>query len=265
MTVLEYDRSFEGLLTAIFEVYEYKIRDASIRKSGEANYSLFGQTRSVNSDKQKAARVWKKLQEKLSLTSVNHFYRSYLSELPAIEDHLLGYVQYVLSSKQNVENNYGHKDVLALQETSRMVHREKHRMEAFVRFQLTKDQLYYSIIQPDYNVLPLISKHFSDRYADQRWLIYDARRKYGLYYDKQTVEEVEMEFGVDVHDKSQVSAIFDEREELWQKLWQQYFTSVNIPARKNMKLHIRHMPKRYWKYLPEKMPNYTTGLTDDSQ
>ena len=49
-------------------------------------------------------------------------------------------------------------------------------MEAFVRFQCTKDQLYYAIIQPDYNVLPLISKHFEKRYADQRWLIYDIRR-----------------------------------------------------------------------------------------
>ena len=56
-------------------------------------------------------------------------------------------------------------------------------MEAFVRFQLTKDGLYYCIIQPDYNVLPLISNHFEKRYADQRWLIYDSRRKYGIYYD----------------------------------------------------------------------------------
>jgi predicted DNA-binding helix-hairpin-helix protein len=44
----------------------------------------------------------------------------------------------------------------------------------FNGFQCTKDQLYYAVIQPDYNVLPLISKHFERRYADQRWLIYDV-------------------------------------------------------------------------------------------
>jgi probable DNA metabolism protein len=43
--------------------------------------------------------------------------------------------------------------VLTVQQTSRKVHREKHRMEAFVRFQLTKDQLYFAIVQPDFNVL----------------------------------------------------------------------------------------------------------------
>ncbi len=56
-------------------------------------------------------------------------------------------------------------------------------MEAFVRFQLIKDGLYYATVQPDYNVLPLILKHFKDRYADQRWLIYDTLRKYGILYD----------------------------------------------------------------------------------
>jgi probable DNA metabolism protein len=44
----------------------------------------------------------------------------------------------------------------------------------------------------------------------------------------------------------------DEKEELYQHLWQQYFSTLNIAARKNLKLHIQHMPKRYWRYLVEK-------------
>ena len=38
-------------------------------------------------------------------------------------------------------------------------------------------------------------------------------------------------------------------------MWKDYFDSTNIKERKNMKLHIRHVPKRYWKYLSEKQPN----------
>jgi probable DNA metabolism protein len=150
-----------------------------------------------------------------------------------------------------------------IQQTSRKVHREKHRMEAFVRFQLTKQGLYYSIIQPDYNVLPLISKHFKDRYADQQWLIYDARRKFGLYYNLEEVEAVEMNFTIQAGDKKSLLEIHDEKEDLYQQLWRQYFSSVNIAARRNMKLHIQHMPKRYWKHLIEKLPD--GRLTDDSQ
>jgi len=101
-------------------------------------------------------------------------------------------------------------------------------------------------------VLPLIRKHFTDRYADQRWLIYDTRRKYGLYYDLQNTSEVNIAFEINPHDPHQESIIHDDKEALYQALWQQYFSSANIIARKNMKLHIKHMPKRYWKNLIEK-------------
>lgn len=134
-----------------------------------------------------------------------------------------------------------------------MVHREKHRMEAFVRFQLTQDGLYYAVIEPDFDVLPLIKQHFQDRYADQLWLIYDTRRKYGLYYDQVQVSTVAMHFADDAGSGKDIRSIHDEQEGLYQLLWQQYFSSVNIAARKNIKLHIQHMPRRYWKYLPEKL------------
>ena len=262
MNTLVYDRSFEGLLTIIFEVYERKLNDVVIYREGEANSSLFGDGQIITSQPEKAKRVYTKLKERLSAVACGQFYKAYLSGLTGIENHLLNYVKYILSAKAAVESNYSQPDVLMIQQTSRKVDREKHRMEAFVRFQLTKDQLYYAIIQPDFNVLPLISKHFSDRYADQRWLIYDVRRKYGLYYNLKTVEEVEMNFNIDTTSSTELLSIYDEKEELYQQLWQQYFSSVNIAARKNMKLHIQHMPKRYWRYLVEKMPEQR--LTDDS-
>lgn len=252
MTVVVYDGSFEGLLTAIFEVYEYKFHEPTIHREHAVSGSLFGEIHSVVTNKEKCERVYKKLQDKLSSKGFKQLYDSYLSELKGIEDVLLRYIQYAFSTNKAVENDYSNPHVLMVQQTSRKVHREKHRMEAFVRFQLTKDQLYYSIIQPDYNVLPLISKHFKDRYADQRWLIYDSFRKYGLYYDGQQVSEVQMKFETDMNNAENLKAIFDEKEDLYQQLWKQYFSSVNIKARKNMELHIQHMPKRYWRYLVEK-------------
>lgn len=255
MNVLVYDKSFQGLLTAIFEVYEYKMPGATIYRQEEALPALFAETRMVHTQQHKALRVYHKLKDKLSPAAFNQFYKTFLSGIPHIEQHLLGYVQYVLAAKHAVENDYSHPHVLAVQQTSRKVDREKHRMEAFVRFQLTRDGLYYALIQPDYDVLPLISKHFKDRYADQRWLIYDLRRRYGLYYDLAEVSAVEMAFEADVLNKHQLATIHDSEEALYQQLWQQYFSSVNIAARKNMKLHLQHMPQRYWRHLVEKMPS----------
>ena len=122
-------------------------------------------------------------------------------------------------------------------------------MEAFVRFQKTGDGIYYSLVEPDYNVLPLISKHFEKRYADQSWLIYDGRRNYGIYYDLQSVATVQLQRSSEGDEH-----VFDVSEDKYQQLWKQYFRSVNIPARKNMRLHLQHMPRRYWKNLVEKQP-----------
>lgn len=263
MRTLVYDGSFEGLLTSIFEVYEYKMTDVTIYREGEASPALFGDTHIVQTQPDKTKRVYDKLKQLLTPVAFNRLYKTFLSELPSIENTLLRYIQYSIASKISVENNFSHLDVLMLQQTSRKVDREKHRMEAFVRFQLTRDQLYYSIIQPDYNVLPLISKHFKDRYADQRWMIYDVRRKYGLFYDLKDVQEVQVNFDIDTSNKTMLATIHDEKEELYQQLWQQYFSSVNIKARKNIKLHIQHMPKRYWRYLVEKLPDQR--LAEDSQ
>ena len=213
-----YDGSFEGLLTAVFEIYEYKINDPAIYEINKAATSLFGKPHTVTTDKSKFERVYKKLQQKLTPNALSQLCNSFLSEFKEIPDVIYRYVVYVLSSKTAVENNFSHPDVLFVQQTSRKVHREKHRMEAFVRFQLTKDALYYCIIQPDYNVLPLISNHFEKRYADQRWLIYDSRRKYGIYYDLHKVENVFLNFEVDNNDAKAMAAICDEMEELYQRL-----------------------------------------------
>lgn len=252
MNTMIYDGSFKGLLTAIFEVYEYKIQQPHIVKKEMVEGSLFGTIHSTETDNAKAVRVLNKLKEKLTPNGFAQLYKTFLSELREIEDVIYRYIAYVLQNNGGVENNYAHPDVLMLQQTSRKVDRERHRMKAFIRFQLTKDELYYTIIQPDYNVLPLIVKHFKDRYADQRWLIYDAMRKYGIYYDLENVTEVNIDFTSDLQNADSKAALYDESEELYQQLWQQYFVSVNIKARKNTKLHVQHMPKRYWKYLVEK-------------
>ncbi|RZL34744.1 MAG: DUF4130 domain-containing protein, partial [Pedobacter sp.] len=47
-------------------------------------------------------------------------------------------------------------------------------------------------------------------------------------------------------------AQLNEKEELYTHLWKDYFKSTNIESRKNTKLHVQHVPKRYWKYLTEK-------------
>jgi probable DNA metabolism protein len=252
MHSITYDGSFLGLLTAVFDIYEYKYDAVNIMPEQQRQDSLFGNTHTTITEDKKAARVWKGLQQRVSPAACKQLYKTFLSEEKEMENKLLQYIQYVFSSRVSVESDYSHPAVLYVTTTAKKVHREKHRMEAFVRFQQTRDQLFYAMVEPDFNVLPLIKEHFEKRYADQSWMIYDTRRKYGIYYDLQQTITVQVDFSEAATEHKEL--IYDAKEPLYQTLWQQYFTSVNIKARKNTKLHIRHMPLRYWKNLTEKQP-----------
>ena len=243
MTTLIYDGTFEGLLTAVFEIYERKLIHVKILKGEWRNTALFEDVIKVITDQTKARRVLKGLKERLSTEGVQRVYVAHFSEMDNCEQPLIGYIRHAFDSDQNIEEDYGNRFVLKLSEIVQMVRRERHRMEAFVRFQKLSDGTFYATVDPDFNVLPLLIKHFKDRYADQKWIIYDLRRKYGICYDLNTVEYMEIDFSRS--NQGGKASIHCEDEGIYQHLWKNYFNSVNIPARKNMKLHLRHIPHRY--------------------
>lgn len=252
MINLIYDGTFEGFLTLVFEVYEHKLGLVKIFREGLVQPNFFDDKRSILSDQTKANRVLKGLQQRLSAGGVQRLYAAYLSDIEGEENNLLGFIRYAFSSKEQVEEDFGNKYVIRLSDTIKKVRREKHRMEAFVRFQKMADGIFYASVEPDYNVLPLILPHFKRRYADQRWIIYDIKRAYGIYYNLEEAEFIQMDFACGKpHNKTVISS-YSEDETLYQALWKDYFKHVNIPARKNTKLHLQHVPKRYWKHLTEK-------------
>lgn len=251
MTTLIYDASFEGLLTAVFEIYEHKLQHVKVQKGEWLSMALFEDVIKVVTDQLRAGRVLQKLQQKLTPAGLQRLYAAHMAGMDNEDDMLIGYIRYVIDSNQNIEEDYGNKYVLRLADVLRMIRREKHRMEAFIRFHKLQDETYYSAIEPDFNVLPLLAKHFKNRYTDQKWIIYDMRRNYGLFYNLFEVEFITLDFATARPDN--VISSYTEDEGLYQNLWKNYFKSVNIPARKNTKLHMRHIPKRYWRFLTEKL------------
>lgn len=247
-----FDGSFGGLLTAVFESFERKHPKVRLLLQGRTN-DLFGEVFEIYNSPDKAERVWKGLQKKAGAIGHQNYYKAFLSEDPVIFQHLFDYALYIFKHGEGHSRNYGNEHVLAISQMAHKVHREKHRMEAFIRFQKSSDGMFFALVAPDYNVLPLIVRHFKNRYADQAWLIYDEKRKYGIHYDLREVHEVKLDY-IPVRDLSPAGATIalDEKEALYTRLWKTYFKSTNIVERKNMKLHLQHVPKRYWRYLTEK-------------
>jgi probable DNA metabolism protein len=254
MEIFVFDGSLEGLLTAVFYCYKKKVRTVKLVSESHYQPDVFDRSVRIVSEDDKARRVWIGLRKKMNKEWMLRFYKSFLSEQPGTYQDLFEFARYIIDNPPGGQENFGNTYVLAISQMSQKVHREKHRMEAFIRFQKTSDDIFYAHIEPDFNVLPLLTEHFKNRYADQKWIIYDLKRKYGLFYDLEKVEEVTFDFSAEMSPSLNAlpAQFLDPKEELYTVLWKDYFKSTNIPSRKNMKLHIRHVPKRYWKYLSEK-------------
>lgn len=251
---LLYDGSFDGFLNCVFCVFERKLVNVNIQVEGNHQDQLFSENTIIVTQKHKADRVWKGIKAITPKDICTKIYYAFLSEQQGVEKLLLDYIQFIFKTKGKSAKDYTYFSVLETSKIVKNVAREKHRMEAFVRFRLTKDNIYFANIEPDFNVLPLIVKHFKNRYADQEWIIYDIKRKYGLHYDLTKVDFINLEFPKNFDFSKTDTDFFAGEEFQFQELWQNYFDSTNIKARKNMKLHLRHVPKRYWKYLSEKQP-----------
>jgi len=247
-----FDKSFEGLLSAVFDRFEYRHDVSRLLPEDQAQQALFEAPHIVHSDAVKAGRVWKGIKKKADSDWQRMIYCAYLSESPEVH-HTIFMVLVQLFAGQVSLQNYGAADVLLLSQTARKVEREKHRMKAFIRFEKSEDGMFFARIKPDFNVLPLIISFFKSRYADQPWMIYDLKRKYGVLYDTEQVHQIsrlpEDISGNTLPDKP---LQMDESETLYATLWRDYFKSTNIEARKNPKLHRQHVPKRYWHLLTEK-------------
>lgn len=251
-----YDGSFDGLLTILLEMYERRAWPNSIQTAEAVQGGLFTTAVAIKTDEAKAARVWQGLLNYMAAAARTRLYHVFLSERPDRELLISRFVQQAVEAKGrvNIAENYADDTVRLVQHISQQLGREKHRMEAFVRFEKTEAELFHATIEPDFDVLPLIAPHFTKRYADQRWLIFDRRRRYGLYYDLVRTDIVEFESQGALRATAVSATVLDEREPLFRLLWQTYFDHANIPERRNLKLHRRQLPLRYWKYLSEKQP-----------
>ncbi len=253
-----FDGSMTGLLSCVFRAFQFKEFAVKISIQGRFQSGLFDEVIHVSANDEHAQRVWNALEIKVEHTSLKNFYYTFLSEQEQAFQQLFEFCIYVFQSALPVDYNYGHAAVLGLSQWTKQVGREKHRMEAFVRFKKAKDGLFIALVRPDFNVLPLIERHFKDRYQDQSWLIYDEKRNYGIYYDLKQVHQVHMQVEqVDQTSHTGFSQKFtvelDDDELLYDQLWKDYFCAINIEARRNIKLHIQYVPKRYWRYMNEKI------------
>ena len=254
MTIFVYDKTFEGLLTAVFDAYSRRSFPDLLLAEGEPFPLFYDEAVTIYTDDVKVDRVWKGLQKKISATALSVITVTWLSELPQADLLLFRYIRKAIDAPRTIELNFGDPDVLEVAKIWKKVTNERLRVMQFLRFQKAADGTFFAAVKPIYNGLPLTRSHLTDRFADQCWLIYDLQREYGYYYDLKETTEVRFE-EKEAHLLSGLLSeeLMDADEKLFQQMWKTYFKSIAIKERLNPKLHRQHMPARFWKYMPEKL------------
>ena len=272
--VLATDGSFAGLLCAYGHAHRAGRLPAAVETRGVARDGhLFGAPVPVETEAALAGRVERGL-ERVRPGLVGRLFRAFLSERPGIETAILRLIDAVAVDGAAAAEDWAFAPTREVARWAQRVGREAHRMEAFVRFErhhaaeLPADELpglggaelgeagrerWVARVRPEVHVLPLLTEHFASRYPALRWAIVDDARGLALVHDTPAAERAPDAAPTRIVPVSSLPALAPAAdEEAYQRMWRAYFRAVDIPERRNLRLHLRHVPKRYWPLLTEK-------------
>jgi DNA polymerase len=132
-------------------------------------------------------------------------------------------------------------DIARLNAMAKAVSRDLHKMKAFVRFREAPYADPPSLIawfEPTHHIVERVAPFFVRRFATLRWSILTPERS--AHWDLQTLH-----FGAGAH-RAQAPV-----EDAAESLWRSYYANVFNPARLKVSTMQGHMPKHYWRNLPE--------------
>ncbi len=265
MTVFRYDKSFEGLLTAVFDAYARRMWPDALLAVGELAPMFTTEEYTVVTDSEKAGRVWRALGKKIPKDILNMLTMGWLSEEPGVDTMLARYMRRIIDEGGGVTTDFSDPDILRIKQLALKVSHEREHLMQFTRFQKGADSsapgddpanpsgqpTYFAPVSPRYNALPLAIPYFRDRFRDQRWLIYDITRHYGYYYDLHEVTEITLPDDARLTSGELDPALLAADEEMFAQMWRGYISSMAIKERLNARLQRQHMPRRFWPLMTE--------------
>lgn len=239
-----FDGSFEGLLTSIYEAYYNYKKPEEIVPKWQFKPTLITEPLYIKTDIEKSSKVYMAIKNKISKQALELIYHVYLSEIEGCCNLIYNYIKLGFKLGRQVDLHLHEDSILNIHTINKKVINECHRILGFVRFK-SIENMYYSPIEPDHNILALIAPHFSSRLPNENWIIHDLKRSLAVFHNK--TEWIITPFTMENIDGLMVR----EESELYESLWKDFYKTIAIADRINPRYQKRNMPLRYWKHLTE--------------
>lgn len=233
--IFQYDGTFDGFLCCVFESYVHKEFPIAFQSDEECFVLSLYSVRSVETVSAHAQRVYRSL-VKLSPTAARIVRHGFLTCLPNKEQHLFALIRKLYQEGSNFLKNPADEVYYPVMKALRHLSGELEKLRGFVRFSDYSGVL-GGEIQPKNRVLPLLRKHFCDRYANESFFLYDRTHHDLLLYSKGrsriiTVDSLELQLP-------------SEEERYYRKLWKRFYETIEIKERHNPRCQNSFLPKRY--------------------
>ena len=132
------------------------------------------------------------------------------------------------------------RDVSEISAMARAVHRDEHKMHAFVRFREVGrvNTHFVAWFEPEHHIVELAAPFFAKRFADMPWSILTP--DVCAHWDGHAISITP---GVA---KSEAPS-----QDRLEETWRSYYAAIFNPARLKVKAMQTEMPQKYWRNLPE--------------
>lgn len=259
-TILVCEDTIEGVLTAVYRAYEWKLAPECTRvQIGQADLRLFALYREVETDAALAEKVAATVRRRFGTDTWEG-----ICHALAAEDEEKGQAVYQTIAaglsgqiKGPLLEGLANDSVRKVFELSRHVHNEAHRMREFVRFKEVEEKLLYAHIEPGADVTALIMPHFADRFPLENFIIADHGRGIaGIHAAGKEWFLVRM----DARMKERFTALSaqgTDGEQEMVELFRNFCHTIGIRERRNTKLQQQFLPLKYRAYMTEF--NHMTG------
>ncbi len=248
--VYRYDGSWAGFLCCVFAAVYSKEQPFAVLTFEQPLLTLF-EERTIETETEKARRVEQSFAKKLGPDARPTLMRAFLCDDPDRDTKLLRMLLLGYKVGPAAFNMLGHADVAPVLEMARSTVSEAHQYKGFLRFADYGDFL-GAVIEPKNQVLPLLQKHFCQRYPEESFLIYDRTHRGALLHQAHKASYVRL-------DEEPCFPEVSKEEEGFQDLWKTFYRTIAIKARENPQLRRSNCPMRYWGQMTELKGELQTG------
>lgn len=239
MKIIVYDGTFEGFLTVIFTSYKENFKVKIER--GKDQISFLDQ-KYIKTNFEKAKRVEDSIKKNISKEFYYDIKIAFKSDYKNKDTIIARLIKLSFLKGEKITKSTN-KYSIAFNKMVKNYSREAHAFKGLLRFKEIQEGFLFAKYESHNDILEDLSRHFLQRMPKEKFVIYDKNRNKAFVSIYGNFEVVEI-LNLDIKESK--------KEEFFQNLWIGFYDAIAIKERKNKKLMIENMPKKYWKYLPEK-------------